>query len=78
MTKTKYELLKVNEKEFLEIVFGELLFVTDSEYAQKIATAIYDDVAQNICDSADLEHWSIDDIRIGIGRALMKSLGIQE
>jgi hypothetical protein len=59
-------------------VYGQLLLVTDTDYAQKIATTIADDVAQDVCDSADLEHWSIGDVRLGIGRVLMKFLGIQE
>ena len=73
-----YKLLKVTKKDFLKYVYRELLSVTDIDYAHKIATTISDDVAQDVCDCADREHWSIGDVRLGIGRVLVKALGIEE
>ena len=78
MDKTRYELLNITKDKFVRLLFRELVFVTDYDYAQKLATIISDDVAQDICDSADLKCWSVSDIRIGIGRVLLKQFGVQE
>lgn len=78
MAKTRYELLNITKEKFTSLLFRELVFVTDYDHAQKIATFISDDVAQDVCDCADLENWSVSDIRIGIGRVLLKHFGIQE
>lgn len=77
MGKTRYELLNITKGRFSSLLFRELVLVTDYDYAKKLATIISDDVAQDICDSADLKHWSVSDIRIGIGRSLLKHYGIQ-
>ena len=74
----------MNEK-FVENVLGVMDMLAgvdsgsgfaDSEAAIKINLAICDEVAQDVWDCADRENFNDDDVRLAVGRVLMKKLGI--
>jgi len=44
------------------------------DYSDDIADKIADEVAQDVCDTADVENWSIGDLRLGIGRTIKKGI----
>lgn len=70
-----YSILGISREEFQSLVCREMLNGISSDYAKRIADRISDDVAQDICDTADHENWNNHDARIGIGRVLLKAVG---
>ena len=51
-------------------------YAIPNEYASKIANVIAEDVAKDVNETADLEEWNQDDVRLAVGRVLCKRLGI--
>lgn len=49
-----------------------------SDYAPVIINALADDVAQDVWETADRENFNDDDVRMAVGRVLMKRLGIEQ
>ena len=47
------------------------------EYWGRISEAIFDDVVQDVIETADNENWSDDDVRLAVGRAICKRFGIE-
>lgn len=70
-----YSILGISREEFQSLVCREMLNGISSDYAKRIADRISDDVAQDICDTADHENWNNHDARLGIGRVLLKAVG---
>lgn len=70
-----YFILGISREEFQSLVCREMLKGISSDYANLIADRISDDVAQDICDTADHENWNDCDARLGIGRVLLKAVG---
>lgn len=70
-----YSILGISREEFQSLVCREMLNGISSDYAKSIADRISDDVAQDICDTADHENWNDCDARLGIGRVLLKAVG---
>ena len=69
-----YSLLGMSRSDFIDIVIRELESGVTSEYSRCIAENIADDVAHDICDSADVEKWNDSDLRLGMGRILLRSV----
>ena len=47
------------------------------EYWPRIRDAIADDVALDVCETADPVDWTDDDVRLAVGRVLCQRLGIE-
>ncbi len=62
-------------------ISGEISRLLDKavseDYLEKIADAIYEDVKEDIMTASDYPHYSEDDIRMAIGRVLVRRLGIE-
>lgn len=70
-----YTMLGMSKDKFRRLVYEELVEGVATEYADVIAERIADDVAQDICDTADHKNWNDCDARLGIGRVLLKAVG---
>lgn len=62
----------IDEKKLLNEIFDELQNVTEREYAQQIADNIVNDVTIDIDESAEIENYNSSDVRLAIGRVLVK------
>lgn len=71
-----FEALETNRRDFVETVMRELLNGVTGDYAGKIADTIADDVADDVAECADLNEWNDCDVRLAIGRVLLKTLGV--
>lgn len=71
-----YEELETNRRDFVGTVMRELLAGVTGDYAGKIADAIADDVAKDVVECADQNAWNDCDVRLAIGRVLLKTLGV--
>lgn len=64
-----------------DTISGEISRLLDKavseEYLEKIADAIYEDVKEDIMTASDYPHYSEDDIRMAIGRVLVRRLEIE-
>ena len=47
-----------------------------TEYSALIAEKIADDVARDVCETADHEDWSVGDVALAVGRVLCRKLHI--
>lgn len=63
---------------FVNLVRRALTEGISHEYAGRIAEAMADKVAEDIEETADLVEWNACDVDIGIGRVLLKALGVEE
>lgn len=70
-SRKKWETLGESRGDFCETVQEELENGVAKEYSTQIAELIVDKVADDIIDTADVENWSIGDLRLGIGRVLL-------
>ena len=73
-----YTVLGCPREEFLEYIKNELVRSMAADYVDAIAERIADDVAHDICDTAGPEKWNDCDMRLGIGRVLVKLLRYRE
>ena len=73
-----YTVLGCSREDFRKQIVNELVRAMAADYVDAIAEKIADDVAQDICDTADNKKWNGCDLRLGIGRVLLKSLGNDE
>ena len=71
-----FEALDTNRRDFFETVIRELLNGVTCDYAGKIADAIAEDVADDVVECADPNAWNDCDVRLAIGRVLLKTLGV--
>lgn len=62
--------------DFVETVMRELLNGVTGDYAGEIADAIAEDVADDVAECADPDAWNDCDVRLAIGRVLLKALGV--
>lgn len=69
-----YSILGISREEFQSLMCREMTNGISSYYAKSIAESIADDVAQDICDTADHKNWNDYDVRLGIGRVLLKAV----
>lgn len=62
-------------------ISGEISRLLDKavseDYLEKVADAIYEDVKEDVMTASDYPHYSEDDIRMAIGRVLVRRLGIE-
>ena len=72
-----FDQIHAKQKAFVEMVRRELLHGVTSEYAGKIAEEIAKDVAIDIAESADVDGWNNCDVSLGIGRVILKSIGVE-
>jgi len=72
-----YEVLNVDRDAFREMVLRRLVWSIPAEYAAHIADCISDLVAQDVRETASPVFWSDGDVGYGIGRVMMKKLGIE-
>jgi len=77
MSKSVYEELGTGREAFQEMVLRRLAWSMPAEYAARIADHISDLVAQDVRETASPVHWNDCDVGYGIGRVLMKKLGIE-
>ena len=73
-----FEALETDRSDFVETVMCELLNGVTDDYAGNIADAIADDVADDVVECADHNEWNDCDVRLAIGRVLLKALGVSE
>lgn len=62
--------------DFVETVRRELLNGFTGDYAGTIADAIAENVADDVAECADPNAWNDCDVRLAIGRVLLKTLGV--
>lgn len=72
-----FEVLKTDRRDFLKTVRWELLNVVTSDYAGRIAESILLDVANDVAECADIDGWNYCDVRLAIGRVLLKALKVE-
>lgn len=82
MCENPFEALETNRRDFVETVMRELLNGVTGDYAGKIADAIADDVADDVAECAvaecaDPNAWNDCDVRLAIGRVLLKALKVE-
>ena len=70
-----YYVLGISRDEFQSLVCRKMLNGICLDYAKLIADRIADDVAGDICETADADNWNDCDARLGIGRVLLKAVG---
>ena len=70
-SRKKWETLGESRDDFRETVQEELENGVTKEYSAQIAEFIVDRVAEDIIETADVENWSMGDLRLGIGRVLL-------
>lgn len=73
-----YNQLGCSRKDFVDHVRMGLENGVIRDYSYQIAEKIVDDVAQDICDSADVNKWNSCDIGLGTGRVLARAVGAEE
>ena len=71
-----YEKLGCTRDDFCTMLLGEIEDGITSEYSAKIVDAIADKVAVYVFQSADKEEWNTCDISLGIGRVILRQLGV--
>ena len=47
------------------------------DYSSNIISALADDVAEDIVETADPSNWNMDDLRLAFGRVLCKKLNLE-
>lgn len=62
---------------FLKEVRKQLLNGITGEYVDKIAEAIVTDVAEDVAETADPDAYNFSDVRLAIGRVLLKALKVE-
>lgn len=62
--------------DFCTMLLDEIEDGITSEYSAKIVDAIADKVAVDILESADHKKWNTCDLRLGIGRVILKRFGV--
>ena len=77
MSKDVYEELGTDRRVFREIVLGRLVWSMPEEYAARIADRISDLVAQDVRERTSHVYWRYGDVACGIGRVLIKKLGLE-
>lgn len=77
MSKGVYEELGTDREAFQEMVLRRLVWSMPAEYAARIADHISDLVAQDVRETSSPVSWNDFDVGYGIGRVLMKKLGIE-
>lgn len=77
MSKGVYEELGTDREAFQEMVLRRLVWSMPAEYAARIADRVSDLVAQDVRETSSPVHWNDCDVGYGIGRVLMKKLGIE-
>jgi len=77
MSKDVYEELGTSREAFQGMVLRRLAWSIPVEYVAHIADHISDLVAQDVRETASPVHWNDCDVGYGIGRVLMKKLGIE-
>ena len=73
---TVYDRLGCTRDDFCTMLLQEIEDGITSEYSAKIADAIADKVAVDVMETADQKEWNTCDISLGVGRVLLKTLGI--
>ena len=73
---TVYDRLGCTRDDFCTMLLHDIEDGITSEYSAKIADAIADKVAVDVMETADQEEWNTCDISLGVGRVLLKTLGI--
>ena len=68
-----YTLIGRPRREFVKLIDCKLTESMSGDYTAEIAEKIADDVAEDICDTADVDNWSEGDLRLAIGRVLLKA-----
>lgn len=62
-------------------ISGEISRLLDKavseDYLEKVADAIYEDVKEDVMSASDYPHYCEDDIRVAIGKVLVKKIGIE-
>ena len=71
-----YGKLGCTRDDFCTMLLEEIEDGITSEYSAKIADAIADKVAMDILESADQKKWNTCDMRLGIGRVILKRFGV--
>ena len=58
-------------------VFFEIFNWMDCSDFEKLFDSMYDDIFEDIANTADPENWNDDDVRIAIRRVMFKKMGIE-
>lgn len=71
-----FERLGIEKDDFSAVVRQSLENGISSEYSAILAERICIDVAWDVYEAADPSEWNDSDVRLGIGRAILKGLGV--
>lgn len=71
-----FERLGIEKEDFSTVVCQSLENGISSEYSAILAERICIDVAWDVYEAADPSEWNDSDVRLGIGRAILKGLGV--
>ena len=72
-----YGKLGCTRDDFCTMLLEEIEDGITSEYSEKIADAIADNVAVDVLESSDHNEWNSCDIRLGVGRVILKRFGVE-
>lgn len=64
--------------DFVRFVSKMLRFCLAPDYAEQIADKMADDVAKDVCDTADVDKWNDCDLRLAIGRVILKAVQLYD
>lgn len=71
-----YKELGTHRLGFLKVVERTLLDGISGDYVGLLADAIADDVAEDVSECADIKNWNSCDVSLGVGRVILKALGV--
>lgn len=72
-----FAVLDTSRDDFHELVKNELENGIISDYSSLMADEIMNGVARDVLETADQASWGVSDVRMAIGRVLLKRLGVE-
>lgn len=71
-----YNELGTDRHEFLSLVEKSLMDGISGDYVGLLAYEIAEDVAKDVAECADIKNWNTCDVSLGVGRVLLRALGV--
>ena len=66
----------IERRDFIDVVERSLLDGISGDYVRLLAEKIAERVAEDIDECADVDNWNSCDVSLGVGRVILKALGV--
>lgn len=66
----------IGRRDFIDVVERSLLDGISGDYVRLLAERIAEGVAEDIDECADVDNWNSCDVSLGVGRVILKALGV--